>query len=202
MSDAGGSHADVLAGLLSGESIAGWCEGTDNLAMVLDRDVIVLDGTVRAVESAAQASHLLVTGRAPEGSTQVLVPTGTAGVSMTPMRTVDLTRRFWRVRFDAVRAPLEALVGTVGGAAEPDARQRQLALVLANAEMVGAMQRAFDLTVEWAFDSYTFGRPLASYQELKHRFADMKTWLEASHAIGGTRPPLRCSPGKPRRRSW
>ena len=45
------------------------------------------------------------------------------------------------------------------------------------------MQTAFDMTVEWAFDRYSFGRPLASYQELKHRFADMKTWLEASHAI-------------------
>ena len=43
--------------------------------------------------------------------------------------------------------------------------------------------RAFDaLTIEWSFDRYSFGRPLASYQELKHRFADMKTWLEASHA--------------------
>ena len=38
-------------------------------------------------------------------------------------------------------------------------------------------------TVEWAFDRYSFGRPLASYQELKHRFADMKMWLEASHGL-------------------
>jgi alkylation response protein AidB-like acyl-CoA dehydrogenase len=39
------------------------------------------------------------------------------------------------------------------------------------------------MTVEWSFDRYTFGRALASYQEIKHRFADMKSWLEASHAI-------------------
>lgn len=39
------------------------------------------------------------------------------------------------------------------------------------------------MTVEWAFDRYSFGRPLASYQALKHRFADMKSWLEAGHAI-------------------
>ena len=39
------------------------------------------------------------------------------------------------------------------------------------------------MTVEWAFDRYSFGRPLASYQALKHRFADMATWLEAAHAI-------------------
>ena len=52
-----------------------------------------------------------------------------------------------------------------------------------NAESVGTMQTGFDMTVEWAFDRYTFGRPLASYQALKHRFADMMMWLEASHAI-------------------
>ena len=52
-----------------------------------------------------------------------------------------------------------------------------------NAESVGAMQTGFDMTVEWAFDRYSFGRPLASYQALKHRFADMFSWLEASHAI-------------------
>jgi alkylation response protein AidB-like acyl-CoA dehydrogenase len=45
------------------------------------------------------------------------------------------------------------------------------------------MQTGFDMTVDWAFDRYTFGRPLASYQALKHRFADMFSWLEASHAI-------------------
>jgi alkylation response protein AidB-like acyl-CoA dehydrogenase len=40
--------------------------------------------------------------------------------------------------------------------------------------------------VEWSFDRYTFGRPLASYQALKHRFADMLSWLEASHAASAT----------------
>ncbi len=41
----------------------------------------------------------------------------------------------------------------------------------------------FDFTLDWAFSRYSFGRPLASYQEIKHRFADMKMWLEASHAL-------------------
>ena len=64
------------------------------------------------------------------------------------------------------------------------------------------MQAAFDMTVEWAFDRYSFGRPLASYQALKHRFADMKSWLEASHAISdaGTADTVQRIP--PRRRSW
>ena len=45
------------------------------------------------------------------------------------------------------------------------------------------MDAAFAMTLDWAFDRYTFGRALASYQAIKHRFADLKSWLEASHAI-------------------
>jgi alkylation response protein AidB-like acyl-CoA dehydrogenase len=45
------------------------------------------------------------------------------------------------------------------------------------------MQRAFDMTRSWLADRYSFGRPLESYQAIKHRFADLLSWLEASHAI-------------------
>jgi alkylation response protein AidB-like acyl-CoA dehydrogenase len=99
------------------------------------------------------------------------------------MRTVDMTRRFSIVTFDDVRVPADAVVGPTGQVRELIDRQVQVALVTANAESVGAMQAVFDMAFEWAFDRYSFGRPLASYQELKHRFADMKSWLEAGHAI-------------------
>jgi alkylation response protein AidB-like acyl-CoA dehydrogenase len=94
-----------------------------------------------------------------------------------------MTRRFSVVTFDNARLPLPAVVGSVGDAEAQVERQLQWALAVGNAESVGTLQTAFDMTVEWAFDRYSFGRPLASYQELKHRFADMKTWLEASHAV-------------------
>ena len=42
-------------------------------------------------------------------------------------------------------------------------------------------------TIEYAFDRYSFGRPLASYQALKHRFADLKLWVEA--CLATARPP-------------
>jgi alkylation response protein AidB-like acyl-CoA dehydrogenase len=113
----------------------------------------------------------------------LLVPAGAAGLAVAPLRTVDLTRRFSVVRFDDVRVPADAVVGEIGGAADQVERQLMLAVVILNAETVGAMQTAFDMTVRWAFERYSFGRPLASYQALKHRFADMKSWLEAAHAI-------------------
>jgi alkylation response protein AidB-like acyl-CoA dehydrogenase len=185
-------HAGLIGDLLSARSIASWAFGEppphDRLGGVtldvrVDGNDVVLNGVKRPVESAAQADHLLVTGRTDTDLTQVLVPTDAAGLSVEPMRTIDLTRRFARVTFDEVRLPAGTVIGEVGGAGEQVDRQLQIALVLVNAESVGAMQTGFDMTLEWTFDRYSFGRPLASYQELKHRLADMKSWLEASHAI-------------------
>ncbi|HKU44222.1 MAG TPA: acyl-CoA dehydrogenase family protein [Polyangiales bacterium] len=191
LSAAGGDPA-LLAALLSGASIAAWCfceapphDAPLDLAFEIeaDGDELVLRGEKRPVESADRASHLLVTGRSAAGLTQVVVPAATSGVTITPLRGVDLTRRFCAVRFDAVRVPASCLLGELGQAAAAVERQLQQALVIETAAAVGAMQRAFDLTVEWAFDRYSFGRPLASYQALKHRFAHMATWLQASYAI-------------------
>jgi alkylation response protein AidB-like acyl-CoA dehydrogenase len=186
------AHAAVLGELLTGTSVATWAYseprpndlvGRVGLHIRLDGGDVVLRGAKRPVESAAQASHLLVTGRSPDGLTQVLVPCDAEGVSIEPMQTVDLTRRFAKVAFDDVRLPADALVGEPGRADSQVEHQLQTALVLLCAEAVGAMQAAFDITVAWAFDRYSFGRPLASYQALKHRFADMKAWLEGSHAV-------------------
>ena len=187
----GEEHGGGTLGV-SGATVATWCLGEpppgDGLGQIAlqvrpEGDGMVLDGVKRPVESATEAGHLLVTGRTGTGLTQVLVPAGTPGVSVTPMESVDMTRRFATVAFDEVRVPSTAVIGVVGGADTQVERQLQRAIAIGTAESVGAMQTAFDLTVEWAFDRYSFGRPLASYQELKHRFADMKTWLEASHAI-------------------
>jgi alkylation response protein AidB-like acyl-CoA dehydrogenase len=188
----GDGFAGVIGDVLQGKTIVTWCLGEpkpdDRLGTIgfdirADGDDLVLNGVKRPVESGARADHLLVSGRTGAGLTQVLVPAGAAGVSIAPMHSVDLTRRFSVVRFEGVRVPRSAAVGEVGSADAQVARQLERAVAILCAESVGAMQAAFDMTVEWAFDRYSFGRPLASYQELKHRFADMKTWLEASHAI-------------------
>ncbi|MBX6387403.1 MAG: acyl-CoA/acyl-ACP dehydrogenase [Frankia sp.] len=187
--DSAAAHEEVLAGLLSGETIAAWCPppaagGTGEIVGTADGDDIVLTGVARPVEAAGQADCFLLTARLPEGRTQLLVPAGTPGVSVEPLRSVDLTRRLGLVRLDAARLPrAAAVVGEPGTADETDEWLRQLALVIVCAETTGAMQAAFDLTVRWAFERYSFGRPLASYQALKHRFADMKSWLEATHAL-------------------
>lgn len=178
---------DVLPGLMAGEQIATWAfaetSGTwdaagVSLAAEADGDGYVLSGTKRYVEAAASAAWLLVTARTGDGLTQFLVAADTPGVTVVPGRSVDLVRRFGDVRFDGVRVPSSAVVGEVGGAAADVEHQLELALALQVAETVGASERVFDFTVEYMKDRWSFGRPLASYQALKHRIADMLLWLE------------------------
>jgi alkylation response protein AidB-like acyl-CoA dehydrogenase len=185
-----GRHAGVLAELLSGEAVAAWClseaagwRGEDvALTAVAEGGGYVLEGVKSPVESAASADYLLVAARVDGELTQFLVPRAAPGVSVAALESVDLVRRTATVTFDAVSVPDSAVVGRVGAGGPDIERQLQTAVVLQCAEMVGAVDAMFTLTLEYSFDRFTFGRPLASYQALKHRFADMKLWLEASHA--------------------
>jgi alkylation response protein AidB-like acyl-CoA dehydrogenase len=185
VSDGGTSEqrARVLPGLLAGDAIAAWCSPTSHVAMERDVDAFVLRGTVAPVEAGAEADELLVTASAGDGRTQFLVPANTAGVTITPLDGIDLVRRFARIDFDDVRLDETSLLGEVGRATSAVDRQVLIATVLQCSETVGAMDRVFEFTVEYLGDRYSFGRPLASYQALKHRVADMKLWLESSHGV-------------------
>jgi alkylation response protein AidB-like acyl-CoA dehydrogenase len=182
----------VLPGLISGQSVAAWCVAepgrditADGMTMQVRRDGadFILDGVKGPVEAGGQADWFLVTATGPEGLSQFLVPSSAPGLRITPLNGLDLVRRHAEIGFDGVRVPSSAVVGVLGGAARSLEAQLQTALVLQCAEMVGATDRVFDFTVQYAFDRSSFGRALASYQALKHRFADMKLWLESAHAI-------------------
>jgi alkylation response protein AidB-like acyl-CoA dehydrogenase len=177
--------------ILTGQAIASVClgaapwhmPGEASVTIRKQGDDLVIDGKVKPVESAAQTGWLVISGASEQGVSQVLIHADTKGVSIKPLQSIDVTRRFAAVSFDGVRVPPSALIGDYGKAAPAVAHQVQLASVILSAEATGAMDAAFDMTLDWAFNRYTFGRAIASYQALKHRFADMKSWLEASHAI-------------------
>ena len=156
--------ADTLARHGSDAQRAQWLPG------ILSGDVVGAwasgDGSI--VEAGAQADVFVVT---TDGG-QRLVPAADAIV--TPLGGLDLVRRFARIEI----APDAG--EPIGGDGE---HELQVAVVLQSAETCGVMQRVFDMTLEYLGDRYSFGRPLASYQALKHRVADNKMHLEASHAI-------------------
>jgi alkylation response protein AidB-like acyl-CoA dehydrogenase len=189
------AHAATLEALMSGEQVASWavCEPGQGWAP-LNPSVTAadtgsgtdsgyrIDGTKDRVEAGAQSAVLLVVARCGDDIRQFLVPTDAPGVAVEPQQSVDLVKQYARVHFDGVVVERSAAVGTAAETAALIERQSQIAQVLQCAEVVGVLQTVFDLTTQWALDRHTFGRPLASYQALKHRFADMKLWLEACRA--------------------
>jgi alkylation response protein AidB-like acyl-CoA dehydrogenase len=191
----GGSSAlrsEVLPGIVAGEIVGAWCMagpggGWDGhgvaVAAIRDGDSMVLDGMSTPVEHAAQADELLVTARTDGGLTQCLVPASAAGVHVEPVESIDLVRRFATVHLDGVRVAAPRVVGEIGGATDAVERQLHLAIALQCAETVGALDRVLDFTLEYLGDRSSFGRPLASYQAIKHRIADMKMWIEGSHGV-------------------
>jgi alkylation response protein AidB-like acyl-CoA dehydrogenase len=192
------AHAELIQRLLIGEAIGTWAccapeRGWDPVAGAIEAaaeaDGYRLTGTHDRVEAAAEADVFLVLGRTPEGLAQFVVPRDAAGLSVSALTSLDLTRGFGRVTCDGVRVAPDALVGAVGEAESAVERQFQIAVVLQCAELAGVVERVLEFTRQWMFDRFTFGRPLASYQALKHRFADMTLWshaLQASMAAAAT----------------
>ncbi len=199
-------RGEVLPRIMSGELVASWCPvlpGNEGMSVTAEeRDgAFVLTGTAAPVEAAAHADELLVTATTERGTSQFLVSTDSPGVTIEPLGSVDLVRRFAAVHFDAVAVPAPRLVGVADAAAPAAARQLQLAVVLQCAETVGALDRVLEFTLEYLADRTSFGRPLASYQALKHRVADMKMWLEAAHGVTELAAPRCRSTPTTRRRS-
>lgn len=175
--------ASVLPGLLDGSEIAAWC-GPQPVPAVRSGGEFVLDGLCALVEAGAQADRLLVAFVADGALREAVVRTDAGGVSTTPLSGLDLVRRFASVSFDGVRVDAASVLGGGDdGASHGVDRRMQVAVALQSAESAGAMDHVLAMTIEYLGDRYSFGRPLSSYQALKHRVADQKMWLEASHAI-------------------
>ena len=185
-------RAKILPDLASGRSIATWALAEPggrwepdllDCTADFDGDGIVLSGAKAYVEAATASEHILVTARQEGGLTQLLVPAGAHGVTVTPGRSVDITRRFGRITFDRVRLPRTAIIGEPGHAGPAVERQFGLALALQCAELVGLAGRTLEFTIRYGEDRFAFGRPVVSFQALKHRIADMTVWMEGSKAV-------------------
>jgi alkylation response protein AidB-like acyl-CoA dehydrogenase len=189
-----GDHAEVIAALMAGEAVAswavyeprrGWAPLTPAVQATPEGSGYVLSGVKDRVDCGDQADYFLVTAAGPDGLAQFIVPAAAPGVTVSAEQSLDLVRRYARVDLEGVRLPAACMVSPADSAEAAVDRQVQIAVAIQCAETAGAVQRAFEFTVQWAFDRYSFGRPLASYQALKHRFADMKLWLEACQATAG-----------------
>ena len=152
-----------------------------------DGDDYVLRGTKRYVLDGHAASLIVVAARAEgsegdEGVSSFVVPGDAPGLSRRALPTLDQTRRQAELMFDGVRVPASACMGEQGSAAAPLRRTLDRAAIALAAEQVGGAQRCLDMTVAYAKEREQFGRPIGSFQAIKHKCADMMVLVESARS--------------------
>ncbi|HZQ76261.1 MAG TPA: acyl-CoA dehydrogenase family protein [Acidimicrobiia bacterium] len=191
----GGTEAqkvELLPGIASGETIATlaftepsgkWDANGITMEAVPDGSgAYTLDGTKMFVLDGHVANLIVVAARASgtggtEGISFFTVPGDAPGLTRTPLPTMDQTRKQTKLEFSGVKAQL---LGEEGAAwAALSKTLDQVAVCLA-AEQVGGAQRCLDMSVEYAKVRIQFGRPIGSFQAIKHKCADMLLEVESS----------------------
>jgi len=147
-----------------------------------------LHGDKLAVLDAPVSGHLMVAARTggQPGDTYGLslfwIAADAPGLSRTDYRTVD-ERHASDIVFDGVAVAAGALIGTEGQAGPAIAEAIDHGIAALCAEAVGTMAAAVDATVQYLKTRKQFGKPLAEFQALRHRVADMVVALEQSRSI-------------------
>jgi len=147
-----------------------------------------LSGTKLFVHDAHTADALVVAARTrpgagADGVSLFLLPKGASGLEVTLLPTMDQTRKLCEVACADVTVAADALLGAAGAGWAPLSRVLDRATVALCAEMCGGAQKVLDMTVEYAKIRQAFGRPIGSYQGVKHRAADMLVDVENSKSI-------------------
>jgi alkylation response protein AidB-like acyl-CoA dehydrogenase len=185
---AGQVRDELLAELVEGRRTAAFAVA--DRAGVLGEDSVSADGdaltgTVERVVDAGAADDLLVAARGADGVALYAVDAAGPGVERSPLVTLDLTRPQATVRLSGAPG---RLVGGPGEAERVIEHALQVGSALLAAEQVGAGQHLLDLSVAYAKSRLQFGRPIGSFQAVKHRLADLLVDLEharstAYHAV-------------------
>jgi alkylation response protein AidB-like acyl-CoA dehydrogenase len=183
---ADGLAGAMLARIAAGELIAapaiaegplGW-DAVPTTAATPGRSGWTLAGVKDWVQDGAQAGLFVVSAASPDGPALFAVEAGAPGAATRPVATVDVSRRFARLRLDG--APAIPLV--VPDALAAVRRARDLGLALLSADHVGMAQRCLDMAVGWAKEREQFGQAIGSFQAIKHKLASVRLELEAAES--------------------
>jgi alkylation response protein AidB-like acyl-CoA dehydrogenase len=138
-----------------------------------------LDGVKTYVLDGHTAGLVLVAARSAAGVSLFAVDGDAPGLSRTPLPTLDLTRKQARLDFAGVPA---RLIGADGAGWPVISRVLDLAAVGLAAEQVGGAQRVLDMAVAYAKVRHQFGRPIGSFQAIKHKCADVLLEVESARS--------------------
>ncbi len=177
---------DFLPSIASGETIATLAITEDSGRWDLDSITLQasasgsefkLSGHKNFVIDGHLANLILVAGRTNKGIGLFAVDGSAPGITRTQLVTMDQTRKQARLEFNSTPA---RLIGTDGGAESVLSKTLDLAAVCLAAEQVGGAQKCLEMSVEYAKERIQFGRPIGSFQAIKHKCADMLLEVESS----------------------
>jgi alkylation response protein AidB-like acyl-CoA dehydrogenase len=186
---------DLLPGIATGETVATLAFTEDDGSWEPDATTLTatragaqpdggwtLDGHKSFVLDGYTAGLILAVARTADGLSLFAVAADADGLSRKELPTLDQTRRLARLEFRSVPA---RLIGAVGEGAAILNKTLDIAAIAQAAEQLGGAQRALDMAVSYAKVRYQFGRPIGSFQAIKHRCADLLLEVESLRSAVG-----------------
>lgn len=143
-----------------------------------------LSGRFQHVPDGTSAQLLLLPARI-SGRDQVslfAIPAASQGITTHPSTTIDATRRVAEVRLSELHVAENAIVSMPGDVGDGLARTSALAAIALAAEQLGAAQQCLDMTLAYIAERRQFGRPISSFQAVKHRCAEAMVRIEAARS--------------------
>ncbi len=180
------AKAKYLPGIASGETIATlaytepsgkWDESGITMEATASGDGYTLSGTKSFVLDGNAANLIIVAAKTAAGISLFAVQGDAAGLTKTNLSTMDQTRKQAKLDFD--NTPAE-LIGTDGEGWTTLETVLDLAAVALAAEQVGGAQMVLEMAVDYAKVRVQFGRPIGSFQAIKHKCADMLLEVESA----------------------
>jgi alkylation response protein AidB-like acyl-CoA dehydrogenase len=174
------ASGEVIAALALCEETGRWDAAGVSLTATPADGGFALDGVKSFVLDGHTAELLVVAARSPrssgeQGLTFFAVPGDAPGLERRRLETLDTTRKQARLEFKGVSAePL----GEIGAGGAALARTLDLASIALASEMVGGAQRVLEMAVDYAKKRVQFGRPIGSFQAIKHKCADVLLEVE------------------------
>lgn len=145
-----------------------------------------LDGVKLFVPDAEGADYTIVAARTrgdgEDGISLFLVKGRPKGMTVTPLKTLDMTRRWNEVRFEGVELGADALMGAPDKAWPALKRALEWATGALCAEMIGGAQKVLEASTEYAKTRHQFGKPIGIYQAVSHKLADMLVLSESGRS--------------------
>ena len=179
---------DYLPGIASGETIATlalleetarWDLNSIQMSATKTRYGYTLEGLKSFVLDGHVANLILVAARTGAELSLFAVEGDTPELVRTPLATMDQTRKQARLEFSGTPA---RLIGSAGRAEATLRKTLDLAAIALSAEAVGGAQKCLEMSVDYAKTRVQFGRPIGSFQAIKHKCANMLCEVELSRA--------------------